>query len=40
MEIQFQKKNLTPQQRRNQPEFKDYFQEIWREINEDNKKQT
>jgi NitT/TauT family transport system ATP-binding protein len=40
MKIQFQKKNLTPQQRRSQPEFKDYFQEIWREINEDNKKQT
>lgn len=35
VEIQFQNKNLTPEKRRNQPEFKDYFQEIWREINED-----
>ena len=34
MEILFHGTNLTPETRRNQPEFKDYFQEIWREIHE------
>jgi NitT/TauT family transport system ATP-binding protein len=40
VEILFQKKNLIPEKRRSQPEFKDYFQEIWREINEDKTKQS
>ncbi|MDO4941659.1 MAG: ABC transporter ATP-binding protein [Lachnospiraceae bacterium] len=33
--VSFQNTGLTPEARRNQPEFKDYFQEIWREIHED-----
>lgn len=40
VEISFHKKELTPELRRNQPEFKDYFQEIWREINEDKTEQS
>ena len=31
--IQFKKENATPFERRSEPEFKDYFNEIWKELN-------
>lgn len=31
--IQFQKPDLSPMERRQAPEFKDYFNEIWKELN-------
>ena len=31
--IQFEKENVTPFERRSEPEFKDYFNEIWKELN-------
>ena len=31
--IQFEKENATPFERRSEPEFKDYFNEIWKELN-------
>lgn len=35
MQISFTDGALTPEERRKQRQFNDYFQEIWREINED-----
>ncbi|MEE1312481.1 MAG: ABC transporter ATP-binding protein [Lachnospiraceae bacterium] len=40
VEIVFKNPALTPQQRRQEPQFNEYFQEIWREINEDNTNQS
>lgn len=33
LEIRFSDKNLIPMQRRQAPEFKNYFNEIWKELN-------
>lgn len=33
-QIDFARKDMTPFERRNEPEFKDYFNLIWRELNE------
>lgn len=33
LEMKFEQKNLTPLERRNAPEFKDYFNVLWRELN-------
>lgn len=35
IEIQFEKEGLTPFARRNEPEFRTYFNEIWKELNQD-----
>ena len=32
--VRFADPDLTPMQRRQAPEFKDYFNEIWKELNE------
>lgn len=32
--LHFSRPELTPMQRRQEPEFKDYFNEIWKELNE------
>lgn len=33
VEVQFAKEHLTPFERRNEPEFKEYFNQIWKELN-------
>jgi NitT/TauT family transport system ATP-binding protein len=33
LDVHFQDPELTPMQRRQAPEFKDYFNEIWKELN-------
>lgn len=33
MELSFGKKELTPFERRNEPEFRNYFNQLWRELN-------
>ncbi|MCC8067503.1 MAG: ABC transporter ATP-binding protein [Clostridiales bacterium] len=35
LEMHFESKDLTPFARRNEPEFKDYFNLIWKELNAD-----
>lgn len=39
LELKFSEKNLSPFQRRNAAEFKDYFNLLWKELNEDEAKE-
>ena len=37
LNIQFSENDMSPLQRRNEPEFKEYFSQLWNEVNEENK---
>lgn len=39
LELNFEKKGLTPLERRNAPEFKDYFNQLWKEMDGNEQKQ-